>query len=120
MKSPRVRKLIRRSIGSGLSLTEVQQKLEERLASMEEVMRRYETLLKRIAARMKMRPIAEAILVANMPYKTSALKSMRKSELYTLAAILGMSKDEAKHYGTRTNLAKHLRKLQEKRIESDD
>jgi len=120
MKSPKVRRLVRRSIGSGLSLTETQQKLEERLASMEEVMRRYETLLKRIAARMKMRPIAEAILVANMPYKKSALKTMRKSELYTLAAVLGMSKDEANQFGTRTALAYHLRKLQAKRVESDD
>jgi len=67
-----------------------------------------------------MKPVSEAVLVSNMPYRKVILRQMRKSELYLLASVLGMSREDVVRSGTKTVLAKRIYKLQKAQTIDND
>lgn len=115
MPLPKIRRLTRRSLSSGFSLVATQLALEKRLATMEATAKENTKLLKRILKRMKMRPIAEAVLLAGRPYKHTVLKKLQSRELLSIAGALGV-KNPLK-YGTRTRLVEAIKNRQ---IEDED
>jgi len=82
---------------------------------MEATIKENTKLLKRILKRMKLRPIAEAVLIAAKPYKSTALKKMQNRELVSIAGALGVKNPLM--YGTRTNLTKAIL---DRQVEDED
>lgn len=84
-----MRRLLRGTVTQGLSLVEIQTRLETRLASMDRALHVNSKLLQRVLRRLKIgRKSSRALLAAGIPYTKSRLLGMRKQQLYSLAMAL--------------------------------